>query len=83
MTGSRKRPVAVCTDCISYSFDKIDILQPCRVRRGERHCGGTYMDATDPIHWKECTACSGSGEAFDGNSCVACQATGWLLTRRR
>lgn len=80
--GNKKQPVAVCTDCITYSFVKEDIDTQCRVQRKERRCGGILVDATDPINWKSCSACSGNGEVM-GETCVACQASGWLLTRRR
>lgn len=75
--------MAVCTDCITYSFDEHDIHTECRVTRGTRRCAGIYVEATDPINWKECSACGGTGTAWDGNSCIACQQSGWLLTRRR
>lgn len=83
MSTQLKRPVAVCSDCINYSFDSADINKPCVVKRGDFQCQGTYDDATDPVNWKECTACSGTAVAFDGAPCVACQESGWLLTRRR
>lgn len=83
MNSKRQHPVAVCTDCITYVYDTSVINQACTVRRGDRQCQGTYVDATASINWKECTACSGTALAFDGTPCVACQESGWLLTRRR
>ena len=83
MKDEKNRPVAVCSDCITYSFDMRDINTPCRVQRGKRTCAGIYADTTDPVNWKECTACGGTGEAWDGDSCTACQQSGWLLSRRR
>ncbi|WP_136810187.1 hypothetical protein [Desulfosediminicola flagellatus] len=83
MSKQLAKPVAVCSDCITYSFDVNDIDKPCVVKRGDYQCQGTYVDVTDPINWKECTACSGTAVAFDGASCLACQESGWLLTRRR
>ncbi len=83
MVKQLKRPVAVCSDCIKYSFNPDEIDKPCDVIRGEFHCQGVYVDARDPVNWKECSACGGTAVAFDGSGCVACQESGWLLTRRR
>jgi len=79
----RRQPVAVCSDCITYSYDKGDIGSKCTVAKGKRVCAGILADASDPINWKECSACSGTGVAWDGEPCRACQESGWLLTRRR
>jgi len=83
MTGMKNRPVAVCTDCITYTFHEDEIGTCCRVVKGVRPCGGIMVDTTDPINWKECSACMGTGTAWDGEPCAACQESGWLLTRRR
>lgn len=83
MPELKMRPVAVCTDCITYAFDIREIGSHCKVLRGTHACAGTLVDAIDPINWKECTACAGTGTAWDGEQCRACQESGWLLTRRR
>ncbi len=83
MEAGKAKPVAVCTDCITYSYDEQDIGKSCRFQRGAHSCAGNYVDASDPVNWKECTACSGTGNAWDGERCSACQESGWLLTRRR
>jgi len=83
MTGMKRKPVAVCTDCITYSFDEGEIGTRCQVVKGTRKCAGILADATDPVNWKECSACAGTGTAWDGEQCGACQESGWLLTRRR
>ncbi len=79
----KKLPIAVCSDCIRYSYKPEDIGQPCRKKRGERFCEGSYADVSDEINWKECTACGGSGLDFQDKPCIACQESGWILTRRR
>ncbi len=79
----KKRPVAVCSDCISYSFSLEDRAQPCQMKKGDYSCSGRYLDAVDSEHWKVCTACSGTGIDYTAQRCVACQASGWLFTRRR
>ena len=79
----KKRPIAVCSDCIRYSYSLEDIGQPCRKKRGENLCGGVYADVSDEMNWKVCTACDGSAIDFQGKACVACQQSGWILTRRR
>lgn len=83
MNQERKRPVAVCSDCITYAYDKEVIGRACGRKRGSTKCAGVYDDAEDPLNWKECTACSGTGIDYTGERCIACQQSGWLLTRRR
>ncbi len=82
MTTTPKQPVAVCTDCITYSFSVADINTPCTVPRGPNICQGRYIDARAALNWKPCSACGGTGR-LEISPCLACQASGWLLTRRR
>ncbi|WP_419175558.1 hypothetical protein [Desulfosediminicola sp.] len=83
MTGFDKRPSAVCTDCIRYSFHSEDVGTSCGRIRGQNVCKGIFVDTSDPINWKECTACDGTGKESVSIDCVACQGSGWILTRRR
>ena len=79
----KRQPVAACSDCITYSYDDGDIGTRCTLVKGERRCAGILADVSDPINWKECSACSGTGIAWDKKPCRACQESGWILTRRR
>jgi len=82
MEEQKPQPVAVCTDCITYSYSVEDINASCSIPRGQKVCQGNYVDTRDPINWKPCSACGGTGKNAD-TPCIACQASGWLLTRRR
>ena len=81
MTDAKKpQPVGVCKTCGGITYRTETINQRCgRSPKGHR-CSGTFANASRPVDWKECTACSGTGK-HSGGVCPYCRGIGWALAK--
>ena len=91
MEDQKRKPVAVCTNCGTYSFNVEIINGPCRrPLSGNKKCRGTWGSALNITDWDTCQHCKGSGDpqpddivARDNRTfkCTGCQGTGWSFVR--
>jgi hypothetical protein len=82
MSTSQLPPVAVCTECHSYSRRVEAINQPCGERYDGRRCRGVYGSAIGPTDWEPCKHCGGTDDLPEGR-CEACQRSGFIYVRGR
>ncbi len=79
--GQKLPPVAVCTECGTYTNNGDMINKICSKRRGDKRCGGVFGSAINKHgDWEKCRYCDGAGSER-GEECPSCQGTGWGYIR--
>ena len=75
-----QHPVAVCTRCNVFSFDKDRIGERCLRADAVRPCPGVFALSRNTREWQRCDNCHGTGW-HAAMVCMQCQSLGWRFFR--